>query len=47
MAERGLDAGRLKGRVVRARGILEDRQGPALTVQGPEVIEVVDEGRGL
>jgi endonuclease YncB( thermonuclease family) len=46
MAERGLDAATLKGRSVRARGVLEDRRGPALTTAEPGVIEVIEEGRG-
>lgn len=39
MAERGLGAAALKGRRIRARGILESWQGTALTVQVPEMIE--------
>ena len=39
MAARGLDATALKGRRIRARGILESWQGTALTVLVPEMIE--------
>ena len=46
MAERGLTAARLTGRLVRIRGVLEDRQGPALTLTEPDEIEILDEGRG-
>jgi hypothetical protein len=45
MAERGLTAARLTGRLVRIRGVLEDRQGPALTLTEPDEIEILDEGR--
>jgi hypothetical protein len=46
MTERGLTAERLTGRLVRVRGVLEDRQGPALTLTEPDEIEILDEGRG-
>ncbi len=36
----------LQKRMVRVRGMLESRGGPALTVTHPGVIEIVDEGRG-
>jgi hypothetical protein len=39
MTERGIDATALKGRRIRARGILEPWQGTALTVVVPEMIE--------
>jgi len=39
MAERGLSAASLKGRTLRARGILHSWQGTALTVDYPEMIE--------
>ncbi len=45
MGERGLTAATLKGRQIRARGILEDWQGPALTVTVPEMIEALDNER--
>ncbi len=45
MAEAGLTAKALKGSRIRARGILEDWQGTALTVSTPETIELItDEG---
>jgi hypothetical protein len=43
MTERGLTALMLRGRRIRARGILEDRQGPALTIALPEMIESLGE----
>jgi hypothetical protein len=46
MAERGLSAASLKGRTLRARGILQSWQGTALTIDSPEMIERV-EGEGL
>jgi hypothetical protein len=45
IGERGFDATSLKGRHIRARGVLEDRQGPAMTIVAPEVIEVIEEER--
>lgn len=39
MAEHGLDAAALKGRRIRARGILEPWQGAALTIVVPQMIE--------
>jgi hypothetical protein len=47
LGERGLSATALRGRVVRIRGIVEDADGPALTIKAPEVIEVLDEGLRL
>jgi hypothetical protein len=47
LGERGFSATALRGRVVRVRGIVEDADGPALTVTAPEVIEVLDEGLRL
>jgi hypothetical protein len=44
-AERGLTARTLQGRRIRARGILEDRRGPALTITMPEMIESLDDKR--
>ncbi|WP_244510419.1 thermonuclease family protein [Microvirga guangxiensis] len=46
MAERGLSADSLKGSTLRARGILQSWQGTALTVDLPEMIELL-EGRRL
>lgn len=42
MADRGLGAQALKGRRIRARGILQAWQGTALTVASPEMIERLD-----
>ncbi|NIX75206.1 thermonuclease family protein [Microvirga terricola] len=39
MAERGLDAAALRGKTIRARGILEPWQGTSLTITVPEMIE--------
>lgn len=51
MARRGLSADSLKGRAIRARGILQSWQGTALTVDLPEMIERLEdesrEGRRL
>jgi endonuclease YncB( thermonuclease family) len=41
---RGLTGPGLTGRVVRVRGIVEDWQGPAITVTLPEMLELVDNG---
>ena len=41
---RGLTGPGLAGRVVRVRGIVEDWQGPAITVTLPEMLELVDNG---
>jgi len=46
MAERGISAESLKGRTLRARGILQSWQGTALTIDLPEMIERL-EGEGL
>lgn len=43
---RGFGAASLRGRTVRARGILEDWQGVAITVMVPEMVELVETGRG-
>jgi len=43
LQERGLGRAALEGRRIRARGILEERQGPALTISAPEAVEVLDE----
>jgi hypothetical protein len=45
MAERGLSAEALKGRRIRARGILQSWQGTALTIVIPEMIERLGDGR--
>jgi endonuclease YncB( thermonuclease family) len=41
---RGLTGPGLTGRMVRVRGIVEDWQGPAMTVTLPEMLERVDKG---
>jgi endonuclease YncB( thermonuclease family) len=43
MRERGLSAVSLKGRRVRARGMIEEWRGPAMTIVAPEMIEILDE----
>jgi hypothetical protein len=43
--KRGTDAASLKGRIIRARGVLDDWQGPALAVSRPDAIEVLDDER--
>lgn len=43
MTERGLSAVSLKGRTIRARGILQSWQGTALTVDSPEMIERLED----
>ncbi len=45
MAERGLGAEALKGRKIRARGILQSWQGTALTIEMPEMIERLEGNR--
>jgi hypothetical protein len=43
MRERGLSAPALKGRRVRARGMVEEWRGPAMTIMAPEMLEILDE----
>ena len=45
MAERGFSADSLKGSTLRARGILQSWQGTALTIDLPEMIERLEDGR--
>lgn len=45
MTARGVTAAALKGRRIRARGVLEEWQGPALAVTVPEAIEVLGNER--
>jgi hypothetical protein len=45
MAERGVTAASLKGRRIRARGVLEDWQGAVLTIKAPEMIERIEDPR--
>jgi hypothetical protein len=40
--ERGLGAAALKGRRIRARGVLEDRRGPSMMVTAMDAIEVLE-----
>lgn len=42
MQERGISAATLKARRVRARGVLEERRGPALEITVPDLLEVLD-----
>jgi endonuclease YncB( thermonuclease family) len=39
---RGVDAAGLRGRMVRARGLVEVRRGPVIEVTAPEMLEVLD-----
>ena len=43
LQERGRGRAELSGRRIRARGVLEERQGPALTITAPEAVEVLSE----
>jgi endonuclease YncB( thermonuclease family) len=43
MRERGLSAAALTGRQVRARGMIEEWRGPALTIMAPEMLEILDQ----
>ncbi|WP_414472838.1 thermonuclease family protein [Microvirga sp. M2] len=45
MAERGISAASLKGRPLRARGILQSWQGTALAIDLPEMIERLEDRR--
>jgi endonuclease YncB( thermonuclease family) len=45
MADRGLGAEALKGRWIRARGILQSWQGTALSIEMPEMIERLEASR--
>jgi endonuclease YncB( thermonuclease family) len=45
MADKGLTAATLTGRRIRARGLLEERQGPSLTIALPDMIENLNDGR--
>jgi hypothetical protein len=44
LVDRGLTAAALRGRRIRARGILENWQGTAITVIVPEMLEVMHNG---
>jgi hypothetical protein len=43
MRERGLSASGLRGKRVRARGMIEEWRGPAMTIVAPEMSEILDE----
>lgn len=43
LRERGLSAASLRGRRVRARGLVEEWRGPAITIMAPEMLEILDE----
>ncbi len=43
LRERGLTAAALRGRRVRARGVVEEWQGPALTLWAADLLELLDE----
>ena len=45
MRDGGLTAESIKGRRIRARGVVEERQGPALEITAPDLIEILDGGR--
>jgi hypothetical protein len=45
MRDGGLTTESFKGRRIRARGVVEDRQGPALEITAPDLIEILDGGR--
>ena len=42
MRDRGVTAAYLRGRRVRARGMVEEWRGPAITIMAPEMLEIVD-----
>lgn len=44
VAFKGLTAPALRGRLVRVRGIVENRDGPAMEIARPDEIELVEEG---
>ncbi len=44
LAEAGLPVDALKGRLIRVRGVMEESGGPAIRVQHPTAIEVLDDG---
>lgn len=41
----GLDPADLRGRRIRVRGLIQNRGGPAVTIDAAEAIEILDEGR--
>lgn len=43
LRERGVSAASLRGRRVRARGLVEEWRGPAITIMAPEMLEILDE----
>jgi endonuclease YncB( thermonuclease family) len=42
MRDRGVTAAELRGRRVRARGMVEEWRGPAITIMVPEMLEILD-----
>src|SRR5215207_9316645 len=42
MRDRGVTAADLRGRRVRARGMVEEWRGPAITIMAPEMLEILD-----
>jgi len=42
MRDRGVTAAHLRGRRVRARGMVEEWRGPAITIMAPEMLEILD-----
>ena len=44
LAEAGLPVDTLKGRLIRVRGVMEESGGPAIRVDHPTAIEVLDDG---
>ena len=44
LSARGVDAAALRGRRVRARGLVEIRRGPVIAVEAAEMLEVLDGG---
>ncbi|HEX8165040.1 MAG TPA: DNA-binding protein [Beijerinckiaceae bacterium] len=46
MRDRGMTAALLRGRRVRARGLVEEWRGPAITIMAPELLEILDPDPG-
>jgi hypothetical protein len=42
MRDRGVTAAHMRGRRVRARGMVEEWRGPAITIMAPEMLEILD-----
>jgi hypothetical protein len=45
MREQGVSAAGLRGRRVRVRGIVEEWRGPEITINSPEMVEILDSDR--